>query len=174
MNRLILIISLALSCNILSSQSFTIEVSSDSILIGNYIEVSFRIENLEGKFEAPSFEGFTILSGPNLSSSMQFINGAASSSKTYSYYIQPKEIGLYTITPAYLDTEGSTLETDPTEINVYPNPNKIIEEPNKKSGHSIFDFDDFPFFNREFNQDRIQEKVLPKKQAKPKRKYKRI
>lgn len=170
MNKIILIISMALGCTQLSAQSFTIDVSSDSILVGNYIEVSFKLENINGQFEAPNFDGFTILSGPNLSSSMQFINGESTSSQTYSYYLRPEEIGLYTIPPAYLDSEGSTIETAPTDINVYPNPNNIIEEPQQKMGQSIFGFDDFDFFGKRKKDEDIQ----PKKETKPKRKYKRI
>ena len=175
MNRVILIVGLALSCMTLSAQSFDIEVSSDSVLLGNYIEVSFKLKNIKGKFEAPSFDGFTVISGPNMSSSMQIINGDMSSTQSYSYYIRPNETGLYTITPAYLDTEGSTLETSPTDINVYPNPNNIIQEPKRESGHSIFDFGgstfgDSPFFGRE----KAPKEAKPKEETKPKRKYKRI
>ena len=36
----------------------TVEVSNDSVLLGNYIEVKFTIENASvTNFEAPNFEG---------------------------------------------------------------------------------------------------------------------
>ena len=175
MNRVFLIVGLALSCMTLSAQSFNIEVSSDSVLLGNYIEVSFKLDNIKGQFEAPDFDGFTIISGPNMSSSMQIVNGDMSSTQAYSYYVQPNETGLYTITPAYLDTEGSTLETNPTEINVYPNPNNIIQEPQRDSGRSFFDFGGSPFGGSPFfRREQVPLETMPQEETKPKRKYKRI
>jgi len=50
---------------------FTVAVSTDSILIGNYFEVTFSIENGDAKnFEAPAFQDFSIVGGPNQSSSL--------------------------------------------------------------------------------------------------------
>ncbi len=175
MNRVCLIVGLALSCMTLSAQSFSIEVSSDSVLLGNYIEVSFKLKNIKGQFEAPTFDGFTIISGPNMSSSMQIINGDMSSTQAYSYYVQPNDIGLYTIAPAYLDTEGSTIETNPTEVNVYPNPNNIIQAPRRESGSSFFDFGDSPFGDSPFfKREQAPLETTPQEKTKPKRKYKRI
>ena len=73
----------------------SVEISRDSILMGNYFEVKFTIENASvDNFEAPTFEGFTVVSGPNQSSSMMISNGVVKQSIAYSYYIEPQDVGL--------------------------------------------------------------------------------
>ena len=162
MIKVLLNIVFAASALTLSAQSFNATVSSDSVLLGNYIELRFKIENLEGEFEVPDLTEFMLLSGPNMSSSFQLLNGEMSSSKTYSYFIQPNELGEYFIGPAYLIEGEKTHETAPVKINVYPNPENIITPPNQQQ----------EFFSFELPQA-IQ---IPKekKEKKPKKKLKRI
>ena len=152
------------------AQSFSIDVSSDSLLVGNYIKVSFISENSDGQFEAPQFEGMQVLGGPNMSSSISIVNGNKSSTISYSYLLQPIDVGSYTIPPAYLVQEDNTLETTPTIINVYPNPQGIITPPQESSRGSFFQFEEmFPFGNTPPTTP-----VPPTPPAKPKRKYKKI
>ncbi len=100
----------------------TVEVSSDSILIGNYFELKFTIENADGNFEAPELYEFDLLGGPNVSSSFQFVNGKSSQKTAYTYYFKPRVIGVFTILPAYLNMEEVVLETPPLEIQVVAEP----------------------------------------------------
>jgi len=129
---------------ILGAQSFEVSVSSDSVLYGNYVEVHFTMENLDGEFEAPDMSEFIILSGPNVSSTMQIINGKMSSQKSYSFFIKPKEIGSHYFKPAYLITHEKTYETKPLEINVFHNPEglEIIPEPRQRNFNFEFPFPD--------------------------------
>lgn len=171
MKKIILQVTIALFSLGLAAQNFEVVVSSDSVLLGNYIEVSFKAENLDGKFEAPETMGMDILSGPNTSSSIQIINGDRSSTSSYSYYLKPSDVGSYTIPPAYLITDEKTLETSPIVINVYPNPENIIIEPRMAEDNMFFDFDDFSPFT---NPRQPTQPTPPKTPVKPKRKYKRI
>jgi len=164
-----LIISLILSqCLIGTGQSITASVSSDSILMGNYIKLIFTVENMDGKFEAPQLTNLDLISGPNTSNSVQIINGTKTSKTTYSYYVKPTELGTITIPPAYLVAEDNSLETVPLELNVYPNPDNIIIEPESDQS-SFFNFDNWGL-------SRISPAVpkQPKAPSKPKRKYKKI
>ena len=68
--------------------------------------------------QLPDLSKFHIMSGPNQSSSMQIINGAVSSSVTYSYILQPKEVGKFTIGSASVDAGGVTLKSAPVAIEV--------------------------------------------------------
>ncbi len=111
------------------AQSLSVEVSGDSILLGNVITLKFTVENSEANLELPEFEDMQIVSGPNYASSVQIFNGEKTSQKSISLILRPKSIGQYFIPPAYLVTEDITLETEVLEINVYPNPEGIIEEP---------------------------------------------
>ena len=122
-----LIFALVILSSTLSAQSFSVELSSDSILLGSYFEIKFSIENSEAEFEAPEFENMQIVAGPNYSSSMQMINNVTSSKKSISYLLKPTEIGNFFIPPAYLIGEDNTMETEALSINVFPNPEGIIE-----------------------------------------------
>lgn len=128
-----LFFSLLLSYQIGLSQEttrFTVKVSMDSILFGNYFQVVFSLENAKGEdFQAPAFEEFQVVSGPNFSSSFSMINGDVTQSVSYTFYLEPKEIGNYYIEPASIKVEEKILETDPIEILVVPNPEGIKQTP---------------------------------------------
>ncbi len=66
----------------------------------------------------PDVPKFMVLSGPNQSSSVQIVNGAVSSSITYSYTIQPREAGKFTLGSATVVVGGKQYSTQPIEITV--------------------------------------------------------
>jgi len=142
----ILIASFMISVAAFSQQEakLTVDISNDSILLGNYIEVKFTIENASVKnFEAPKFDGFNIVSGPNQSSSMMITNGEISQTMTYSYYIEPVDVGNYFIQPAFVDTEEGPLESIPLEVLVVDNPDGIIQQPQSNKQQGFFNRGDF-------------------------------
>lgn len=127
---LILVLAMCGGFSLAQSPKFTVSVSSDTVLLGNYFELKFTIENAPSKgFEAPDLHQFNVIGGPNTSSSMSIINGEVSQSASYTYYLEPTDIGVYTIKPAYLTTGETALETPPIDIIVMPNPNGIIQRP---------------------------------------------
>ncbi len=173
-SQISILIALLASLNIIA-QSFEIKVSSDSVLVGNYIIVSVTANNMErGKFEAPDFDGMRIINGPNISNSIQIVNGEKSSKATYTYHVKPPDVGLYTISPAYMIGNEETAETLPQVINVYPNPENIITSPNAKSGHSFFNFDGFSSPGDNQRNNTPTPPAPPKTPKKVKRKYKKI
>src|SRR5512140_3033013 len=85
----------------------------------------------------PDLSKFRIMSGPNQSSSMQFINGAVSSSVSYSYVLEPKEIGQFTIGSVSIEAGGKTYHTNPITIEVVkgsPKPKQQAAVPDDVSG----------------------------------------
>jgi uncharacterized protein (DUF58 family) len=124
---------------------FTVEVSTDSVLWGNRLKVTFTLENASGaQFEAPAFPDFHIVAGPNMSSNFSFINGVSSQSVSYSYYLEPKEIGVFYIQPAAIDAGDQVLETLPVKIMVAPNPDNIRQDTEPKENSRFrFRWDDF-------------------------------
>lgn len=108
-----------------------VEVSADTVLLGNYFELKFTIENAQGRFEAPDLSAFQVMGGPNTSTSISMINGEVKRSAAYSFYLKPTDIGNFTIPPAYVVTDDQTLETVPFEIIVKPNPDGILQHPNR-------------------------------------------
>ncbi|MEM6316353.1 MAG: BatD family protein [Bacteroidota bacterium] len=194
---LLLMASTILFSVVASSQEdakLTVEVSNDSILLGNYIEVRFIVSNAAVQnFEAPNFNGFNIISGPSQSTSMMISNGAMSQTVTYSYYVEPMAVGAYFIQPAYVDTDKGPLESMPIEVWVVENPDGIKQHPQQQrlndffsqddffGGDSFFGNDDFfkDFFNRNknpfFNDDLLgipKEDLAPIKKKKKRKTYK--
>ena len=113
-----------------AAATFTVEVSTDSLLMENPLRVSFKLENGNGQdFEAPLFNGFQIVSGPNISSSMSMMNGAVTQSVSYTYLLMPEQVGNYFIEPASIQVDGAVLETLPVEVIVVPNPDGIQQAP---------------------------------------------
>ena len=138
---------------------FTVEVSTDSILMGNYFEVKFMLENANGQnFEAPDFdEHFNVVSGPNFSTSMSMLNGDITQSMTITYYLEPKDVGAWYILPASVEAGDKILETAPLEVLVVPNPDGIKQSPPRKRESFQFNWGD-PFdMNFDFSFPQLKE-----------------
>lgn len=156
--RTLLLISLSLLAFCAWSQQATFEVvvSNDSVLLGNTITARFTIENANTEdLSLPAFSGFHV-SGPSVSTQMSMMNGAVSQSTTYTYYLEPQEVGEYYIEPASIKTEDGFLETLPVAVNVFPNPDGIIQSPPSNNsgigawpGNSL----EHPFFQRDLFSD---------------------
>lgn len=125
---------------------FTIDVSIDSLLLGNATKVSFTLEGAKGSnFTPPDFSGFQIVAGPSQSSSISMINGVVNQQLSYIYYLSAEEIGNFYIAPASIETEEGILETEPVSIIVVPNPDNIQQKgktPARERG--FFDFPSSP------------------------------
>ncbi len=125
--NMIVIMILCLSLGKLTGQEsgITTEITSDTIYLGNTCELRYSVKNLEVKYEGPDFTEIRVISGPNISTSMQFINGKMTSSHSYSYVLYPDEIGEYYIEPAYFTATDTVYESPPISILVLPNPQGI-------------------------------------------------
>ncbi len=104
------------------AQSFSASVDNTTVGLNDRFQVTFTFEGTDvnslSGFNAPDFAGFMVLSGPNQSTSMQIINGAVSASLSYSFYLQPKNLGKYTIGSAAIRYKGTPYKTDPITIQV--------------------------------------------------------
>lgn len=107
-----------------AAQDGTFEASVDKNLagVGDQFTLSLALKNAgvgSGKnLQLPDLSNFHIMAGPNQSSSVQFINGQVSSSVTYSYVLQPREIGKFTIGPASIEVGGKVYTTSPISVEV--------------------------------------------------------
>ena len=118
------------------AQEFTASVDETTVSENDRFQVSFTfsgstINNLSN-FSPPSFENFMILSGPNQSTSIQIINGAQSASLTYSFVIQAKSIGTFTIGSASIEQNGTTYKSDHLKISVVKGNPKLQQKNNDK------------------------------------------
>ena len=103
----------------------TLTVSAKKqVVVGERFQVVFEA-NAEGKnFQAPSFEGFTVVGGPftSTSSSFSMVNGSMSHSVkvTYTFALQAYQEGTFRIGAATLTVKGNKISSEPFEIKVLP------------------------------------------------------
>lgn len=107
-----------------AGQSVRFEASLDRPSVGLGEQFTY-ILTLEGQvmgggknLQLPDLAKFHIMSGPNQSTSMQIINGAVSSSVTYAYVLQPREMGTFTIGPASIEAGGAVVRSGSVTIEV--------------------------------------------------------
>ena len=84
-----------------------VEVSSDTISIGEMVEVTYTIENGEGKLNMPDMSKLPVVSGPNTSSSFMYQN---------------MEAGTLIIPAATYQTGEEKLNINPVEVVVLATP----------------------------------------------------
>lgn len=165
-----IIISLFLGA-CLQAQELSSEVSSDSILLGNYFIYEIKLENIKEDIDFPSFDEFQIVSGPNTSSAISIVNGDQTSVKTFSWYLKPLDLGQYFIEPIAVNVDGQIFEAQPIEINVYPNPDGIINNPQKNRMDDFFNLQRPNPFGVKPPGDKSS--VVPEETGKPKRELKK-
>ena len=121
--------------------SFTMEVSNDTVLSGNYFIVKYKISNIEGEFTAPDFSDFELTGGPMSNSMFTMVNGKTSRESSYTYYLRPIKNGKSTIGKAKLIIGDEILYTDEIDIMILDNPENIRVQPRLKDDGSTFFID---------------------------------
>ena len=116
----------------LFAQDFIASVRETTVADNERFEVSFTfsgksVNNLS-QFKQPAFNNFLILSGPNQSTSIQFINGVQSASITYNYLLQAKSLGTFTIGSASIVQDGNKYETNSLIIKVVKGADKPSQQ----------------------------------------------
>ncbi len=146
MKKQIIFLILLLSSSYLLAQNaqFTVLISKDTVLMDNIVKIEYNLKQVESKhFETPEFAHFQVVSGPNTSTSVSYINGDVTRESSYSFYLKPDSPGTWTIPAVTISTEdGQVLSTQAKDIVVLPNPEGIHEDPEPDEQH--FDF----FFNQ--------------------------
>jgi hypothetical protein len=99
---------------------FSASADRTTVGVGEQFQITFELSGSSGgrNFRPPALEDFLVLSGPNQSTNMQFVNGVVSSSVTYSYILQPRSVGTFSIGPASIEYNGTQLTTQPLKIQV--------------------------------------------------------
>ncbi|MCB0568557.1 MAG: protein BatD [Phaeodactylibacter sp.] len=99
--------------------SFDAFADARKVVKDGYFEITFTLHNAEGSsFKPPSFEGFTILSGPFQSMGTTVINGATTREESYIYRLQPRRTGSLTIGSATIRANGHTYRSLPITVQV--------------------------------------------------------
>ncbi|MBN2426316.1 MAG: protein BatD [Calditrichaceae bacterium] len=100
-------------------------VSANEVGTGQQFQYSVEISGSSSKLPPisfPDFSEFFIHSGPNTSTSIQMVNGVMSSTKTYSFILQPKREGELKISPATVKVNGKQVSSNSITIKVSKSP----------------------------------------------------
>jgi hypothetical protein len=100
----------------------TASVSSDTVGVQDQLQYTITIVSKENSDAEPprtlAIPGFKIVSGPNVSSQFQWINGRSSSSKSFLYILIPEKEGLFTIGPVDVQVNGKLYKTQKAQVRV--------------------------------------------------------
>jgi BatD DUF11 like domain len=99
---------------------FTIKASATKIGVQNQFQLVITLSNSGNadKFQLPDLSAFTIVNGPMQSSSFSSFNGNRTSSRSFTYYLQPKGIGTYNIPSATAIINGKSIKSNTVKIEV--------------------------------------------------------
>lgn len=107
-----------LATGVQAQVKFEAKLSKNKLGVNERLRVDFEMNKDGDNFRPPSFEGFTVVGGPNQSVSQSFVNGKRSYSKTYSFFLQPKSRGNKTIGQAEIVIDETTYKTSPLDVEV--------------------------------------------------------
>lgn len=120
-------------------------VSKKTLGENQRLRISYEINKQEADdFELPDFQNFKVIQGPSqsVSNSYSIVNGKMKSNfkKTYTYILEPKRKGIFTIPSASIIYEGDKIESnritikvvDPIDIPVDPNDPNYLASQNVK------------------------------------------
>lgn len=154
---------LALAFQITHAQvRFSASLNTNSVPLNQNFQLNFTIENGEGsQLKLPNLNDFQVLSGPNTSQNMQWINGNVTQSVSYSFILRPKKEGTFKIGKAAVKISGATLESNEVTINVTGPAQQQAQQ--QRRGYNPFDpfGDDDPFGDNPFGQEQEEEPQQP-------------
>jgi hypothetical protein len=144
--RLFLLIILGLlisaACALGQDTQVTASVNSDSIGIQDQLQFSITVSGKEiGTVELLRqlpIQGFKIVSGPNISTQFQWINGQTNNSKSFAYILIPEKEGQFTIDPVEIRVKGKLYKTQPIQVRV-TSASRAQPQPQKQNPFNPFD-----------------------------------
>lgn len=106
------------SALVTNAQNVYAQVNSKKVQVGVPFEYAVVISVNASNYTPPNFKDFDIVSGPNQSSSVQYVNGTMSQQLVISYALSPKKEGKYTIGPSVVMSGNQKYETNSIAIEV--------------------------------------------------------
>ena len=117
---------------------FETKLSKNRLGLNERLRVSFEMNQNGDNFIPPTFDGFSVIGGPNQSVSNSWVNGVRSFSKTYTYFVTPSRKGKLTIGQASIEIEGEVYKTSPKQVEV----TEAVNNPNSPQAHATAIADD--------------------------------
>ena len=93
------------------------KVSKNKLGVNQRLRIEFSIDKQGGdNFSPPNFANFKVVGGPSQSVSQSWINGKVTFSQSYTYIIQPKRKGAFSIASASIKIGGKFIKSEPVKI----------------------------------------------------------
>ena len=106
------------------------KVSKNKLGVNQRLRIEFSIDKQGGdNFSPPKFTNFRVVGGPSQSVSQSWINGKVTFSQSYTYIIQPKRKGAFSIASASIKIGGKFIKSEPVKVIVL-DPVEIPKNPN--------------------------------------------
>jgi hypothetical protein len=126
---------------------FLASVDRTEIPLGQQFQVTFTLSGGNLKrytdFRAPDMNrDFLTLAGPSTSQSMQIINNRVSSSISWTFVLQGRKTGAFTLPAASLNYDGSTLRTNTIRITITRSAPQSTPQGQQRSGDRSLDLGD--------------------------------
>lgn len=147
MRKYFAIIFLLLLQGLHAQVEFKATPSRSKIGVNEKVRVEFSMNQDGDNFVPPSFQGFDA-SGPGQMISNSWVNGVRTFSKTYTYVLQPKAKGTFTVGQATIEIDGTVYKTSPVKIVV----GDAVANPNPQPRYDPFD----PFGMRRRQQEELE------------------
>ncbi len=113
----------------------TASVGSDTVGIQDQFQLAITVTGKDsGDAENPKLSrlhGFRMVSGPNISTQFQWINGRSSSSKNFVYILIPEKEGQFAIDPVEVRAGGKVYKTQPLQVRVTSAPQNLTPPPQR-------------------------------------------
>ena len=116
----VVLVALATNHHASAQANFSAVCPQNKIGKNDYLQVQFKLENASNveSITPPSFNNFSVVSGPNQESGMTSINGKVDQYVSISYVLKPVAPGHYTIGPATANADGKQFQSQALQIDV--------------------------------------------------------
>jgi hypothetical protein len=131
--KIFIVLPLAIIAVCVQAQvSFVIQVSDNTIGRKDMVSVSYMLKNAQdaGSMPTPNFEGWRVVSGPQISQQSISINGNNSSTISYTFLLQPQRSGTLTVPGISMIADGKTISCEPQKITVLTKDNAASQNRN--------------------------------------------
>lgn len=101
-----ILLSLFLTTWTLQGQQLNIDISHDTIAVGSTFDIIYKLDE-SCMPKMLEFEHFDIISGPNVSKSMSYTNGALTAETSLSFTLKARDVGTFSLPDELCDIKAS-------------------------------------------------------------------
>jgi len=119
LNSILILLAFLLNNSTFSQDvEFVALTSHKEVKTGDRFQIEFRANGKFSNFKAPNLSNFRVLSGPNQSTNMSWVNGKTTSNVSFSYVLMAVKEGTFKIGPAVAAFGNAAHKTNSISIKV--------------------------------------------------------